>query len=237
VLIDFGLFLLQNGEIYSAGEKFHRIMELDPNNANALFYSAEIAFERGNIDAAVELYKQAGQKESSMLGPRFRLAQCAMQCEDEESAKSFLIQEFDLAPEDASVLLAMGEMFTEIGELEYARWCFLRIIENDSANSEAYHSLGVLSAMQNDMSEALGYFAHALDIDGDDIDSLRDSAKIYLLTDKFDQALARIEDACALRPKDENLKSVRRKIRFSQFAKNFTDSLGKLKIRSKSTVS
>ena len=42
VILDYGLFLLEVGDIESAKEKFNRILELQPDFALALFYLGEI---------------------------------------------------------------------------------------------------------------------------------------------------------------------------------------------------
>ena len=66
VILDFGLFLLEVGDIESAKEKFNRILELVPDFAAALFYLGEIAFSNADYEAL--------QKDNMLTGPQYRLA-------------------------------------------------------------------------------------------------------------------------------------------------------------------
>ncbi len=78
VIFDFGLFLLETGDIESAKEKFNRILEINPDFAPALFYLGEIAFNIQDYERAVELYNQALEKDRTLQGPCYRLAQHAL---------------------------------------------------------------------------------------------------------------------------------------------------------------
>ena len=99
VLLEFGVFLLQNGEIESAKEKFNRIIELEPDYPIALFYLGEIAFNSADYTAAADLYEKARTKDASLKGPAYRLAQCASMAGNKPEAKAYLVAELGLAPE------------------------------------------------------------------------------------------------------------------------------------------
>ena len=88
VIMDFALFLLETGDLDSAKEKFHRILELDPDFAPALFYLGEIALDQGDPDRAAELFEEALKKDPTLAGPHYRLAQCALTDGADEKARS-----------------------------------------------------------------------------------------------------------------------------------------------------
>ena len=113
VIFDFGLFLLEAGDIESAKEKFNRVLELRPDFPAALFYLGEIAFNKSDYIQAVELYEQAIAKDAT-FGPAYRLAQYALMTSNTQLARNYLICEMELAPADASVWVSLASMFMTI---------------------------------------------------------------------------------------------------------------------------
>ena len=136
VIVDFGFFLLERGDIESAKEKFHRALELKPDTAMALFYMGDVALDAGDKASAVKYFTQALERDAMLAGPRYRLGQYALERGDIEKAKTFLTSEIKLASDDADVLVSMASMFLMIAEktegedkddtLDYAANCLLR---------------------------------------------------------------------------------------------------------------
>jgi tetratricopeptide (TPR) repeat protein len=131
VILDYGLFLLEVGDIESAKEKFNRILELQPDFALALFYLGEIAFDNCDYERAVPLFNQALRQDDTFTGPRYRLAQYALMRGLWKEAANYLVSELKLDPEDVDTLVSMGSMFLTVGELDYATHCMLRAIDID----------------------------------------------------------------------------------------------------------
>ncbi len=210
VIFDFGLFLLEVGDIESAKEKFNRILEITPDSAAALFYLGEIAFDSADYEQAAELFNQALKKDNTLKGPRYRLAQCALvewpkekgksskQQVKKDGAKDYLLAELRVSSVDADVLVSMGSMFLAIGDLDYATHCLLRAVDIDSANADGYYYLGLVSAIKGAFEDAVEFFAHALDIRPEDVSALRDSAAIYLAMGRLADAAERIKKARSL---------------------------------------
>ncbi|MHC4566489.1 MAG: tetratricopeptide repeat protein, partial [Planctomycetota bacterium] len=219
VIFDFGLFLLQHGDVESAKEKFNRILELDPEYAAAMFYLGEIAFNAGDNERAAELYDRAAELydralsiDGNLHGPCYRLAQFALAEDKNAEAEDYLISEMKLASEDTVTLVSMGSMFLKTGDLGCATHCLLRAVEIDCANADAYYYLGIISALKEDFEDAAELFAHALDIRGDHVPTLRDSAYVCLELGKLTEAAERIKEARTLDPADPQLKKLARKV-------------------------
>ncbi len=231
VIFDFGLFLLEIEDIESGKEKFNRILELEPDFAPAFFYLGEIAFNHGDLERAAELYTKAHQKDNTLQGPCYRLAQHALIKGEKNEAKVFLLSEMKLASEDVKALVSMGSMFLQLGDLGCAAHCLLRAVDIDCADADAYYYLAVVSAMRDELNDACDLFTHALDIRNDHIPSLRDSAMVYLAMGKLDDAAKRIKQARDLDGSDQQLKKVERKISLARMERQVTDSLCRSKRR------
>lgn len=229
VVFDFGLFLLETGDVESAKEKFNRILELKPDFAPALFYLGEIAFNNQDDERAVELYNQALEKDRTLQGPCYRLAQHALMKGRKIETGAYLISELKLVLEDAGTLVSMGSMFIEIDDLTQAMHCLMRAIEVDGANADAYYYLGVVSALQGNVRNAAELFTRALDIHGEHVPTLRDSASVCLAMGRLADAAARIKKARRLDDGDVQLKRIDRKIAIARAKRWVVNTLSRFK--------
>jgi tetratricopeptide (TPR) repeat protein len=106
----------------------------------------------------------------------------------------------------------MGSMFIEIDDLAQAMHCLMRAIEVDDTNADAYYYLGIVSALQGNCKNAAELFAHGLDIRGEHVPTLRDSASVCLAMGRLTDADARIKKARSLDAGDVQLKKIERAI-------------------------
>jgi tetratricopeptide (TPR) repeat protein len=229
VIFDFGLFLLEIGDVESAKEKFNRILELNPDFAPALFYLGEIAFNNRDHERAVELYNQASEKDRTLEGPCYRLAQYAIMKGRKIEAGAYLISELKLTLDDASTLVSMGSMFMEIDDQAHAMHCLMRAIEVGGANPDAYYYLGVVSAIRGDYRNASEFFAHALDLRSDHVPTLRDSASVYLSMDRLIDAADKIKKARSLDGNDVQLKKIDRTIAMARAKQRIANTLSRFR--------
>jgi tetratricopeptide (TPR) repeat protein len=225
VILDFGLLLLETGDIESAKEKFNRIIELEPESASASFYLGEIALRGADSQQAVQMFTEAMRKDNTLTGPRYRLAQHALVSDDRQTAKEYLIAETKLCPDDADILVSMGSMFLALDEVDCATHCLLRAIDIDSANVDGYYYLGLACAADKRLEDAADFFGNALDIRPDDVRILRSSAVLCLAMGRLDTAAERIRHARALADDDAQAKNLAGKIRLAQAKKRVRDFL------------
>jgi len=180
VVFDFGLFLLSCGDTILAAEKFHRILEIEPQNASAIFYLGEIELNAGRKNEAAELYFQAVKLDRNMAGPRFRLAQFAYERGDTEQASLLLSAELELDVGRPEVLETMGVMMMELGQMDYATHCFLRVSELSPVNATNYFYLGKTLAARGEMEDAEQFLDYALELDTSNYELVRGVLLAYL---------------------------------------------------------
>jgi tetratricopeptide (TPR) repeat protein len=221
VILDFGVFLLEHGSIGGAKEKFNRILELDPDFAAALFYLGEIALSRNNHTKAARLFNRALTRNAGFPGPRYRLAQLALTAGDSDQARRLLHEECDLGVDDTDVLLSIGSMLLQLNDLDYATNCFLRVVDEDRSNADAFHYLGVALAKRGEFEGTLQFFEHAVNLGSHDVDILADAAFLYLKTGQLTRAAETIATARILSGDDKEIMRLARKIQLAIITQNF----------------
>jgi tetratricopeptide (TPR) repeat protein len=231
VILDYGLFLLEAGDIESAKEKFNRILELKPDSASALLYLGEITLSNNDGTRAAELFNQALSKDNTLIGPRYRLAQCALVSGQTHRARDYLLAELKQAPDDPDILMSMGTMFLRIDDLDRAMQCMLRVLDIDSTCSEAYYYLGLASAIDGRFEDASEFFGHALDISPEHTCALRDSAIVHLAMGKSAYACEQIRKARLLDADDPALKSIERSVKIAHLRTRVRDFFRRSKAR------
>ncbi len=167
VILDFGLFLLESGDLEAAKEKFIRILEFDENFALAKFYLAEVYFIQSNVSAANQWYQRAMESDRHLVGARFRLAQLCLQNNELLAGIELLRQELELGVDDNDVLSSIGWLFVEMGDQPDASVCFLQILDRDDSNEDAFFGLGVSMALNAEYEGASECFNHAIQLDPD----------------------------------------------------------------------
>jgi tetratricopeptide (TPR) repeat protein len=234
VILDFGVFLLESGDIDAACEKFNRILEIEPDSASALLYLGDIALQQGDSVKAESLYQQSLKRNQAISGPRFRLAQLALTRGDKKAGLQYLNTELTLDIEDSEVLLSMGKLFIEFGDYDQAIDSLLQIVDRDPANAEGFYCLGLTLAKQDEYEGALQFYSHAVALGFDSADLMADMACLYLKTGCNSLAVLAAKDALKIEPQNKEMKKLLRTLKFSVFCKkiaNFVKQRGGLPLK------
>ena len=184
VIFDFGLFLLYCGDTTCAAEKFRRILEIEPDSAAAVFYLGEIELNAGRKQDAAKFYFQTLKIDRNIAGPRFRLAQFALERGQKDEAISLLAAELELDVSQPEILQATGVMMMELGQMNYATHCFLRVSELEPTNALNYFYLGKVLAADGQTDDAMQFLDYAIEMDTTNQELVRNVLLAYLAIGK-----------------------------------------------------
>jgi tetratricopeptide (TPR) repeat protein len=220
VILDFGIFLLKEGQIDAAKEKFNRIIELTSDSAAAIFYLGESALQQNFMVEAQRYYRQAIEKDPEIGGPRYRLAQMAIDSGETEKAKELLCEELMLAVEDIDILLSISAMFIRIGATDCAIDTLLGIMDEDQKNATAFHYMGVAMAMQGEKEGAMHFLEHAVGLDDGNPEFLAETAAIYLENGCMEEASRCIRNAAKLDSAGVDIARLDKRIRHARICRD-----------------
>jgi superkiller protein 3 len=165
ILLDYSLFLLETGQTQKAQEKLNWILDLQPDFAPAVFYRGEIYRIQGQFDRAIAEYRRAIDADDKLAGPRFRLAQILLWQKHPDEVAELLKAELLLALSDEQALLLMGRMLLSLGEYDEAATCFLRTLDVNPEQAQAYFVMAAILMNKHDVEGCLQFLEHAIGLD------------------------------------------------------------------------
>jgi tetratricopeptide (TPR) repeat protein len=111
-LLDLGCLLRDMNRAQEAGEKFRRVLEIEPDNADAHFYLAELCERSGDLSGGLEHYDVVLRLDASFPGARRRLARMLLNARDERVRDHGVLRVRELL--DAEVALAEAQTDQEV---------------------------------------------------------------------------------------------------------------------------
>ena len=126
----------------SAEAAYLKAQELDPNNAQALYWHGILMDATGNYKAAIEMFRQSLELDPLARIPRYRLALDYLQAGHFDKARAALEESFRLYPDFTTAKAAIGTLELSLGNFETAESILLEIA-NSPAGGDAniYFSL------------------------------------------------------------------------------------------------
>jgi tetratricopeptide (TPR) repeat protein len=195
ILLDYSIFLLENNRIQKAAEKLNWILDLQPDFAPAMFYRGEISRIQGRFDKAIAAYRSAINADAKLAGPRFRLAQILTWQKETNEVADLLKAELGLSFNDEQALLLMGRMLLSLGEYDEAVNCFLRTLDSNPEQAQAYFAMAAILMNKHDVEGCLQFLEHAIGLDIKISAAYTCAVIIHYKQKDFQQAMDIIEKA------------------------------------------
>jgi len=190
----------QAGQIADAETLYRKILEIDPENHDALHLLGVVSVQQGKPQDAVVLISRAlaGNPENhhalSNLGEAYRA--------------SGLLDEAKICFERALMLRAdvfqayngLGNIYQASGNLDIAKSCYQKAIEINRDYADAHTNLGNAFTESGDCEAALACYTRALELRPDLAEASFNLGNVYKLLQRYDEAIPRYEKAITLSP-------------------------------------
>ena len=212
VLLDTGILLLEMNDLSAAREKFHRILEMDPDQSQAHHYLGEIQLHRGNITQAVEFFNRALVLDPSQPGSHYRLGDCHIQLGQIPNAREHLLAELALSPDNLEVLLDLGCLLGDVDQHTEAIQCFECVTELAPDDPRGYHHLSLCYYQSGLADQGTELSLKVLELDPNHVPALHNLAFACLQTGAYAQAAEFAQRGCQLQPEDRELRKLKRSI-------------------------
>jgi tetratricopeptide (TPR) repeat protein len=227
VLLDLGCLLTDMNRLGEAGEKFRRILELEPDNAEAHFFMADLSERQSQIDAALEGFGVVLRLDTGFPNARRRLAALLLtrrRGDDATAARQLLTEEVAILrdwladrsgpqPFNDADLDDLGQTLLDAQMPAEARDVLLALADRKPDSVEALHGISVAHFQLGERDKGVEFARRVLDHDEKFVPAMHNLAVAAAQSRRWTEAAAWIRRALKIDPEDASLRRLRIKIR------------------------
>lgn len=170
-----------------------------------LILRANRLLEEGDATTALQLVRQAVNRQPSNSYALELMAEAAMQTADWQSAEFALKSALGLQPDNIGLKLRLGEVYLATFEASAARDIFKSLTELYPTSDRAWAALGLLEARLQNNERALDALGHAL-VENPMLPAVQlANGELLLMEGNYEGALESLEAAEKLMPNDPHL--------------------------------
>lgn len=193
---------LSSGNLEKAGVEFRNAAQIEPRNAEALFYNGRVAELRGNLRDAVGLYLAATDADPRFAPARASLGKLLVFGGAPQRALETVAPDLEKHPDDPDLLAvraaARVQLKDETGALQDAE----RAHAVSPLNENALAILAAIYVQKGDRSRAVELISESLKKSPRSVDLRAVLANLYLSGGQPEQAEQQMKSIIALQPND-----------------------------------
>jgi len=193
---------LDTGRLPEAEALCRKILELSPNDPDALHLLGGVADETGNHAAAIELIRKAISFKTSEPFYHGRLAQALQSAKRYDEAIEEYERALKIKPDMLAVLMNLGNLLMERSSFEAAEEWYRRAGKLDPKLALVPYNLGGLFQAQQKADKAIAAYTEALRLDPQHAEALNNLGIVYKDNGQFDAAMECFEQGLKIKPDD-----------------------------------
>ena len=211
-----GISEYKTGKTADAEKSFNSVVKLNPKDSLSLFYLAQIAMAKNDIDGAIASLNRATVNDARMTGAwtlltSLYLRRAALSNDPAKSDADYLNavrsgEALIKLRTDAEAVTLFGQAL--IGAKQYARAAAAleRATAAQDATSVTFYLLGVAQSRAANFPKAIAALDTAAKKSPDDVNVYRELGYAYEITKQYGKALAAYQRGSALAPNDPDFK-------------------------------
>jgi Flp pilus assembly protein TadD len=188
------------GRFREAEQLYRRVLQRDPNNAEALNLLGVLAAQAGHPRDAKDMLSKAVAIDGSNAEFRYNLALVCQGTGDRDEAITFYRQAVEIRPAYADAWLNLGGLLLNRGEAEEAERCHRQAAALNPASPVAHHNLGTALIVREAFQAAEAAFRKALQLRPDYPEALNGLGLALNMMGRSEDAVACLNEALTLKP-------------------------------------
>ncbi len=192
--------LHRSGQLQKAWDIYEKILEIDPENSDALHLLGLLNHYTGNNNSAYKLITKAIQNDPEYPFFHNSLGLVLKEMGRLDEALSYYKKALELKPDYTEVYNNMGIVFQESGRLDEAVSCYKKALVIDPHTPEVHNNLGNSLKSMERLDEAISCYAKALELKPDYVDAINNLGAAYENLNKFEQSISCYEKALQISP-------------------------------------
>jgi predicted O-linked N-acetylglucosamine transferase (SPINDLY family) len=190
----------QEGRLVEAEQRYRRILDVNPDEANALHLLGMLCHQTGRTDEALELLRRSIELSPSTGHFHSNLAGVLGRSGRPREAIPHLREAIRLQPTLPQAHNNLGVALEALDQLEEADAAYREAIRLNRAYAEAYCNLGNVLQKRGPLRAAVEHYRKALELKSDLGDALANSAAVLGEMGQLDEAISCYRKTIALRP-------------------------------------
>lgn len=175
-------------ELDNAELIYRRVLDVLPDQSDALHFLGILLHQRGRNDEAIEHIEKSIALDPSMPDRHNNLGNVLLELERRDEAADAYRQVIALNPEHADAYNNLGALLRAQGHLAEARDAYLKAVEFDPEHVDAYNNLGNLMSGQGETNQAVAYYCKAITLMPDHPQARRLLGIAYYTLGQLDKA-------------------------------------------------
>lgn len=187
--IDAAFFYYRSGNLRSTEAICHKILQQEPDRAEALNLLGGVACQMGNPEAAIDSISRA--IELNDCQPEFygNLATAYRSQKRWEEAITTYHKALEIEPKWIEGHQKLGDLFIDIGRLNEAKTCYQNFLKLQPQSAIAYFKLGLIAKDRGKLDEAIPLYQQAIQLQPNFIDAYNYLGQAFICQGKFDRAI------------------------------------------------
>ncbi|CAD8183401.1 unnamed protein product [Paramecium octaurelia] len=182
-----GNYLLKKGKYDQAINLFNRVLEIDPEFADAYYSKAIVAFEQNKIEDALNLLKATLEKQPDHVYALNEAGCLMIKQRKFPEALDYLEKAYAKQQNFSEVNYSLAYALSKLNRKEESLKYYDLAIQEDSQQKHFYINKATTLIELNKHEEALKCVSEALKLDSNYLDALITQGNIYKVTQQFDK--------------------------------------------------
>jgi protein O-GlcNAc transferase len=134
----------RSGNLHDAARMFEEVLEIQPQNTEALYYFGLICYTFGNYDLAIEHLKEVLQLNPNLADTYVTMGNALQKKGQLNEAMSYYKKALEINPDSAEVYQGLGDTFRDQQKPKEAIDCYRKVILIDPERVLVYNKLAIL---------------------------------------------------------------------------------------------
>jgi tetratricopeptide (TPR) repeat protein len=195
-----GLQHYQAGRLVEAEGYYRRVLNDQPNHADALHLLGVIVYRMGHRDRGVELIRQAIQQSGQTPIYFYNLGKALSEQGKLDEAVAAYRRAIQIKPDYAEAYSNLGLVFKDLDKLDEAVAAYRQAIQITPDYAEAHSNLGIVLTDQGKLGEAVAAFHQAIQIKPDSALAYSNLGVALKDQGKLDEAVVACRQAIGIKP-------------------------------------
>jgi tetratricopeptide (TPR) repeat protein len=153
--------MLQLGNVEGAEKDVVALVNLAPNSTETQTLLGDFYWSKKDYPRAKSAYMRAAQMKSDSIDALKGLIRVDLAQKAPDAARARVESRLAKAPNDTALLLLAGNVLKESGDAQAAEAMYMRVLQADPSNMDAYNNLGDLYISQNRLEDAKKQYVEA----------------------------------------------------------------------------